>query len=287
LELLKIASAGEKHSTHPLAEAVVIKAKEKNIEIPEVNEFSEKSGHGITCKLNGDVLKIGSVKLLVESGIDISPLSKKADELSSQGKTLIYVGSGGKLLGLFSLSDTIKENSVEAIKRLHDLGIKTCMISGDNRKVASYVAKEVGIGEFEAEVLPEDKINAVKKHQQNGLKVGMVGDGINDAPALAQANIGIAIGSGTDVAKETGDVVLVKNDLLDVERAIRLGKKTLTKIKQNFFWALFYNAIGIPVAAGLFYPFTLPPQWCGLAMAFSSVSVVSNSLLLKRIAKKL
>ena len=287
-EFLKIAASGEKHSTHPLAEAVVKKAKEKNLEIPEVNEFSEKSGHGITCKLNGSSLKIGNVKLLVESGIDISPLSKKADELSSQGKTLIYVAANGKLLGILALSDTIKENSFEAIKKLRNMGIKTCMISGDNKKVASYVAKEVGIDEFEAEVLPEDKINAVKKYQKDGLKVGMVGDGINDAPALAQADIGIAIGSGTDVAKETGDVVLVKNDLLDVERAIRLGKKTLTKIKQNFFWALFYNAIGIPLAAGLFYPsFTLPPQWCGLAMAFSSVSVVSNSLLLKRIAKKL
>ena len=286
-ELLKIAATGEKHSSHPLAEAVVRKAKEMNLDIPEASEYSEKSGHGITCKLNGNLLKIGNVSHLKESGVDSSPLAQKADELASQGKTLIYVASNGKLSGLLTLSDTLKESSVEAVKRLHVLGLKTCMISGDNKRVAQYVAKEVGMDEFEAEVLPEDKINTVKKHQKNGLKIGMVGDGINDAPALAQADIGIAIGSGTDVAKETGDVVLVKNDLLDVERAIRLGKKTLTKIKQNFFWALFYNAIGIPIAAGVFYPFTLPPQWCGLAMAFSSVSVVSNSLLLKRFAKKL
>jgi Cu+-exporting ATPase len=164
------------------------------------------------------------------------------------------------------------------------------MVTGDNKKVAQVVGEEVGIDEINAEILPQDKINIVQKYQEQGLKVAMVGDGINDAPALAQADIGIAIGSGTDVAKETGDIILVRNDLLDVERAIRLGRKTLGKIKQNLFWALIYNVIGIPVAAGVLYPLTgelLPPEWAGLAMAFSSVSVVTNSLFLNGYGKKL
>jgi Cu+-exporting ATPase len=170
------------------------------------------------------------------------------------------------------------------------MGIKTALVSGDNKAVAAAVAREVGIDEIEAEVLPADKINIVKKWQQKGFKVGMVGDGINDAPALAQADVGIAIGSGTDVAKETGEVILVKNSLMDVERAIRLGKKTLRTIKENFFWAFFYNILMIPVAAGILYPvkgIVLKPEWACIAMWFSSITVVSNSLLLKRYEKKL
>ncbi len=202
----------------------------------------------------------------------------------------MLVALDGKGIGLIALADVIKASTKEAIKRLHRLGLKTFMITGDNKKVAGIVAQEVGIDETAAEVLPQDKIDIVKGYQEQGMKVAMVGDGINDAPALAQADIGIAIGSGTDVAKETGDVILVRNDLLDVERAIRLGRKTLAKIKQNLFWALIYNVIGIPVAAGVLYPLTgklLPPEWAGLAMAFSSVSVVTNSLLLKGYGKRL
>lgn len=210
--------------------------------------------------------------------------------MAEEGKTTSFVALDGKVIGLIALADVLKESTKEAIVRLHDLGIKTFMITGDNNKVAKVVGSQVGIDEVIAEVLPQDKINIVKKFQDQGLKVAMVGDGINDAPALAQADIGIAIGSGTDVAKETGDVVLVRNDLLDVERAIRLGRKTLGKIKQNLFWALIYNTIGIPIAAGVLYPITgklLPPEWAGLAMAFSSVSVVTSSLLLKNYDKKL
>jgi P-type Cu+ transporter len=193
-------------------------------------------------------------------------------------------------VGMLALSDTIKDDSAAAIKRLHRMGIRTGLISGDNRAAAHAVAKAVGIDEVAAEVLPEDKINIVKKWQAQAMKVGMVGDGINDAPALAQADIGIAIGSGTDVAKEAGDVVLVKSSLMDVVNAIRLGRKTLRTIKENFFWALFYNILMIPVAAGLLYPvngLVLKPEWACIAMWFSSITVVTNSLLLKRYDKKL
>lgn len=284
--LIKAVNA-EKMSTHPLAEAIAIFGKERNVGKVSVTSFNEESGKGIKCKIDESELIVGKCAFLKENGVDISPIEEEAERLQSQGNTLVYVAENGRAAGVFGISDVIKENAREAIESLHSLEIKTCMISGDNRKIASIVAEQVGIDSFEAEVLPEDKIGAVKKYQAEGFNVGMVGDGINDAPALAQANIGIAIGSGTDVAKETGEVVLVKNDLLDVYRAIQLGKRTLRKIKQNFFWALFYNALGIPVAAGVFFPFTLPPQWCALAMAFSSVSVVSNSLLLKRFSKKL
>lgn len=287
-DLLKKAVSAEKKSTHPLAEAISRFGDEKNVEIIDVNSFNEESGKGIECEVGGSKLVIGRLAFLEEKGIDVSNIVvEKAEVMQSEGNTLVFVAENNKAAAIFGISDVIKENAKEAISSLHSLGIRTCMISGDNKKIASIVARKVGIESFEAEVLPEDKINTVKKYQAEGLYVGMVGDGINDAPALAQANIGIAIGSGTDVAKETGEVVLVKNDLFDVYRAIQLGRKTLTKIKQNFFWALFYNALGIPIAAGVFYPFTLPPQWCALAMAFSSVSVVSNSLLLTRYSKKL
>jgi Cu+-exporting ATPase len=191
---------------------------------------------------------------------------------------------------LIGLSDVVKENSREAIGELHTMGLKTVLVSGDNVRVARAVAQEVKIDEVEAQVLPEDKINIVKKYQVKGLKVGMVGDGINDAPALAQADIGIAIGSGTDVAKETGEVILVKNNLIDVVRAIRLGKRTLRTIKENFFWAFFYNVLMIPIAAGILYPINgiiLRPEWACIAMIFSSISVVTNSLMLKRHGNKI
>ncbi len=286
-ELLKKAVSAEKLSTHPLADAIVDFGKEKNSDILAASSFREESGKGVRCKIRDSKILVGKRAFLEENDVDITPVASDAENLQARGNTLVYVAEDGKAAGVFGISDVVKENAKESIESLHSLGIKTCMISGDNRKIASIVAESVGIDSFEAEVLPEDKITAVKKYQSEGFYVGMVGDGINDAPALAQANIGIAIGSGTDVAKETGEVVLVKNDLFDVYRAIKLGKKTLTKIKQNFFWALFYNALGIPIAAGIFYPITLPPQWCALAMAFSSVSVVSNSLLLTRYSKKL
>jgi len=288
--LLQIAAAGENPSIHPLAQAVVLRARKEGLTVSDVKDYQEESGHGISCSHLGRPLLVGNMKLMRKHGIDMSDLEQDFQRLAEAGKTTMFVSFDGRAIGLIALADVLKESTKEAIKRLHGLGLKTFMITGDNKKVAYSVGREVGIDEIAAEVLPRDKINIVKKYQEQGLKVAMVGDGINDAPALAQADIGIAIGSGTDVAKETGDVILVRNDLLDVERAIRLGRKTLSKIKQNLFWALFYNVIGIPVAAGVLYPLTgtlLPPEWAGLAMAFSSVSVVTNSLLLKGYGKKL
>lgn len=290
IELLKIAAAGENPSIHPLAQAVAARARKENLTINEVKDYFEESGHGISCIYQGQRLLLGNKKHMQKHGIDVAQVEPSFQKLAGEGKTTVFVSLAGSVIGLIALADVLKENSQEAIKRLQRQGLKTFMITGDNKKVAQVVGLELGMDEINAEVLPQDKINIIKKYQEQGLKVAMVGDGINDAPALAQADIGIAIGSGTDVAKETGDVILVRNDLLDVERAIRLGKKTLRKIKQNLFWALIYNVIGIPVAAGVLYPLTgalLPPEWAGLAMAFSSVSVVSNSLLLKTYDKKM
>ncbi|MEA4900201.1 heavy metal translocating P-type ATPase [Desulfitobacterium sp.] len=289
-DLLRIAAAGENPSIHPLAQAVVARAKEENLTIDEVQNYREVGGHGTICDYEGQQLLIGNIKLMQNFKVNLGSSEQDFQRLAEEGKTTSFIALKGEVIGLIALADVLKESTREAISRLHRLGIKTFMITGDNKKVANVVGSQVGIDEVIAEVLPQDKINIVKKYQEQGLKVAMVGDGINDAPALAQADIGIAIGSGTDVAKETGDVVLVRNDLLDVERAIRLGRKTLTKIKQNLFWALIYNTIGIPIAAGVLYPITgelLPPEWAGLAMAFSSVSVVTSSLLLKGYDKKL
>ncbi|AET66260.1 copper/silver-translocating P-type ATPase [Desulfosporosinus orientis DSM 765] len=289
-EVLKIAAAGENPSIHPLAQAVVSQAKKENLQIQEVSDYLEESGHGVVCTYQGKSLLIGNIKLMQEHGIDVLETEQDSQRLAESGKTTSFIALDGRVIGLLALADVLKESTKEAIARLQQLGLKTFMITGDNKKVANVVGREVGIDDVIAEILPQDKINIVKKFQEQGLKVAMVGDGINDAPALAQADIGIAIGSGTDVAKETGDIVLVRNDLLDVERAIRLGRKTLTKIKQNLFWALIYNMIGIPIAAGALYSITgklLPPEWAGLAMAFSSVSVVTSSLLLRGYDKKL
>jgi Cu+-exporting ATPase len=265
-----------------LAEAITEKARELELEIPSASECTEFSGEGITCTLDGTAIAAGNLKLLERHSIDFLPSEDDARRLMAEGKTLIYIASEDQLKGLVALADTVKANAQQVLRELRDLGLKTCMITGDNRKVAEAIAREVGMDEFEAEVLPRDKINIIRKLQSDGSQVGMAGDGINDAPALAQADIGIAIGSGTDVAKETGDVVLVKSDLMDVVRAIRLGRLTLRKIKQNLFWAMFYNSLGIPIAALGF----LEPRWAGLAMALSSVSVVTNSLLLKRADRK-
>lgn len=289
-DLLRIAASAESLSVHPLAQAVARRAREDGAVFDEVRDLREESGLGLVCSYRGRELLVGNMKLMERHGVDTSAAKKSFESLTEAGKTTMLVSLDGRLLGLIGLADTLKEHSVEAVRRLHALGLKTFVVTGDNRKVAHDVARRVGIDDVAAEVLPGDKTKIIRAYQEQGLRVAMVGDGINDAPALAQADIGIAIGSGTDVAKETGDVILVRNDLLDVEGAIRLGRKTLGKIKQNLFWALIYNVIGIPVAAGVLYPLTgklLPPEWAGLAMAFSSVSVVTNSLLLKAYGRKL
>ena len=288
-DVLKIAASAETNSGHPLAQAVVRKAQEMNISVVPSTDAREVAGHGIQCSIDGKSVKIGAQRFFGQSELTGQSF-ELGQQLSDEAKTTVYISCDATIIGILALSDVIKEDSARAIAILHDMGIRTALISGDNTKSAHAVARLVGISEVNAEVLPEDKITIVKEWQHKGFRVGMVGDGINDAPALAQADIGIAIGSGTDIAKETGDVVLVKNSLLDVERAIRLGKKTLRTIKENFFWAFFYNILMVPIAAGVLYPvngLVLKPEWACIAMWFSSITVVTNSLLLKRFEKKI
>jgi Cu+-exporting ATPase len=289
-ELLRLAAAAESASSHPLARAVVRRASEEDLELPATESVEEVGGHGLLCTVEGSRVLAGSQRLLERENISIERVAKKVEELAKGGKSFVYVARDGDLVGVVALADTLKEGAADTVTRLRKLGLRTVMITGDRREAAQAVAAQVGVDAVEAEVLPGEKQQVVRRYQEQGYFVGMVGDGINDAPALAQADIGIAIGSGTDVAKETGDIILVKGDIRDVERGIRLGRRTLAKIKQNLFWAFFYNVVGIPIAAGLLYPafgLVLKPEFAGLAMAFSSVSVVTNSLLLKRYAQKL
>ncbi len=288
--LLQLCASIEAGSNHPLARSLVVAARERGIDFEPLEQIAEIGGLGLCAGTPEGELLCGNALLLENRQIDLSALAAEAEGLAEKGCSLIYLGLNGRLLGIVGLSDRIKENASEALSRLRALGLETVLVTGDRRLVAQQVASELGIDHVEAEVRPEQKLAMVEKYQKQGAFVGMVGDGINDAPALAKADIGIAIGSGTDVAKETGDLILVGGDLLDIERGIRLGRRTLTKIKQNLFWAFFYNILGIPLAAGLFYPWFgvyLEPEFAGLAMAFSSVSVVSNSLLLRRIRKQL
>ncbi|MDP7140969.1 MAG: heavy metal translocating P-type ATPase [Candidatus Woesearchaeota archaeon] len=282
-KLLQLAASIEKNSEHPLAEAIVKKAKQNKLSLGNPKGFRAIPGHGIKAKLNKTQYYFGNSKLMIDNKINIKKLKSKIGPLEEQGKTAMILSDSKKVIGIITVADTIKETSKAAVKKLQNMKISVYMITGDNKRTANAIAKQAGINHVFAEVLPEDKAKYVKKLQKKG-KVAMVGDGINDAPALAQADIGIAMGSGTDVAMETGNIVLMRNDLLDVPRSIRLSKLTMSKIKQNMFWALFYNTLGIPLAAGALYPFTgwlLSPIIAGAAMAMSSVSVVSNSLLLK------
>ena len=279
--IVKIAASMEKTSEHPLAEAIVKKAS--GMRLNKTRDFKAIPGHGISANIGSKKYFLGNLKLMKKSRINVSSYNDKIFELESQGKTVMILSDNKKALGLVAVADVIRETSKQAIKNIQDLGIDVYMITGDNERTAKAIAQKAGIKNIFAEVLPEDKAGYVKKLQKKG-RVAMIGDGINDAPALAQADIGIAMGSGTDVAMETGNIVLMKNDLLDVAKAIKLSRLTMAKIKQNMFWALFYNILGIPIAAGVLYPFTgwlLSPIIAGAAMAFSSVSVVSNSLLLK------
>ena len=289
-ELLTVAAAVEAASSHPLARAVVRHAGKRSVDYPPVKDVREVGGFGLACTIGGASILAGNQRLMEQEQVDVHPLDATTGSWSDVGKSVIYIAREGKALGALALADTLKEGAADTVAKLRQLGLKTVMITGDRRAAANAVAGQLGLDEIEAEVLPGDKQAVVRRYQEQGLFTGMVGDGINDAPALAQADIGIAIGSGTDVAKETGDLVLVKGDIRDVERGIRLGRKTLAKIRQNLFWAFFYNIVGIPIAAGVLYPafgIVLKPEFAGLAMALSSVSVVSNSLLLKRYAQQL
>ena len=284
-ELLKIAASVENDSEHPLAEAIVNKAKEKNIEIKRYEKFRAMPGYGIRAIFEGKEVQIGNRKLMENRKINVEISQKDYDILSNEGKTPMYISIDNELAGLVAVADVIKETSKEAVEKLKKMGIKTIMLTGDNEKTAKFIAKQVGIDDVISEVLPYQKSQKVKELQEKDEFVAMVGDGINDSPALAQANVGIAIGNGTDVAIESADIVLIRNDLRDVAGAISLSKATITNIKENLFWALFYNVLGIPFAAGIFYAFfngpKLDPMIAAFAMSFSSVSVLGNALRLK------
>ena len=283
-ELLSIAASSEKGSEHPLGEAIV-SAEERNIQFKEISNFKAIPGHGIQVEIEGKTILLGNKKLMSENSIEVGELGVKSDKLANEGKTPMYIAINNKLEGIIAVADTVKPSSKEAIENLHKMGIKVAMITGDNKKTADAIAKQVGIDIVLAEVLPEDKANEVKKLQGKGNKVAMVGDGINDAPALAQADIGIAIGTGTDVAIESANIVLMKGDLRDVTTAIKLSKATIRNIKQNLFWAFGYNVLGIPVAMGVLHIFGGPllnPMIGAAAMSLSSVSVLTNALRLRK-----
>jgi Cu+-exporting ATPase len=280
-EFIMLAASAESHSEHPLGEAIVNFAKENNIKINEVKDFDSVTGHGIFAKVEDNEILIGNKKLMKENNININ--KEKITEFANQGKTPVIMAINNQFAGIIAIADTLKTSSKSAINKLNEMGIKTVMITGDNKATANAIAKQAGITEVLAEVLPKDKADKVKELQVSGV-TAMVGDGINDAPALAQADIGIAIGSGTDVAMESADIVLMKSDLNDVITAIQLSQATIRNIKQNLFWAFAYNTLGIPIAAGLLYLFGGPllnPMIAGGAMGMSSVSVVSNALRLR------
>ncbi|MFA5062009.1 MAG: heavy metal translocating P-type ATPase [Patescibacteria group bacterium] len=280
-----IAASLEKLSEHPLAEAIVGYAQQKSVAFLEVKNFKAIPGHGVEGIVEDKKYYFGNRKLITDyTKLNLAKIDKKMKELEDGGKTAMILADESEILGLIGVADTLKSSSAETIKKLQQAGIAVYMITGDNRRTAQAIAQQVGIKNVLAEVLPEDKANEVKKIQSTGIEVAMVGDGINDAPALAQADLGIAMGGGTDVAMETGGIVIIKNDLRDVLTAIKLSRETVGKIKQNMFFALFYNVIGIPIAARVFagLGIILKPELAGLAMALSSISVVSNSLLLQR-----
>jgi P-type Cu+ transporter len=282
-EVVQIAASLERQSEHPLAEAIYRFAEEEGIELKEVVDFAAVPGHGVTGMVGSVKYYLGNRALIAGLGLNNARVERKMMRMEERGQTVMMLASSKEIIGIMAVADTVKETSRRAVEKLKKMGMEIFMITGDNRRTAEAVAREIGITNVLAEVLPEDKASEVKKLQAVGKKVAMVGDGINDAPALAQADLGIAMGSGTDVAMETGGVVIMKSDLNDVAVAIELSRETLGKIKQNMFFALFYNTMGIPVAARLLaaWGLILRPELAGLAMALSSISVVGNSLLLR------
>lgn len=283
-ELLAFAAGLEKLSEHPLGEAIVVAAEAKQLVLPEAGNYKQIPGQGVTAELAGAECAAGNLKLLEALNVDVSSLMERYDKLAAQGKTPLYFVRAGELLGCIAVADTVKPTSREAIGKLQAMGLRVLMVTGDNQATAEAIRAQVGVDEAVAQVLPQDKEAVIRKLQQEGHIVAMVGDGINDAPALARADIGIAIGAGTDIAIEAADMVLIKSDLLDVAKAICLSRSVMTNIKENLFWAFIYNAVGIPFAAGVFYTafgWLLNPLIAAAAMSCSSVSVVTNALRLR------
>lgn len=283
-ELLLLAASCEVPSEHPLGQAIVEGAKARGLKLREVAEFQSLTGKGIQAVYDGKQVFIGNLRMVEEQHLELGSYQKQAEMLAEQGQTPMFVIVEHRILGIVSVADTVKETSKEAIDKIRSMGVKVYMLTGDNQRTAAYIGRQVGADEVIAEVLPQDKVSVVSGLQKEGKRVMMVGDGINDAPALAQADVGVAIGSGSDIAMESSDVVLMKSDLMDVYRAIRLSKATIRNIKENLFWAFIFNSCGIPVAAGVLYPFGGPllnPILAGLAMSFSSVFVVTNALRLR------
>jgi P-type Cu+ transporter len=282
--LLQLAASVERASEHPLAAAIVTGAEERGVNLAKAESFTSLTGKGVKGIVNGHVVALGNKALLDELGITAEVLAARAEQGRSEGQTVMFVVIDGKAAGLLGVADPIKESTGEAIQQLHKDGIKIVMLTGDSRTTANAVARRLGLDQVEAEVLPNEKAEIVKRLQSEGRKVAMAGDGINDAPALAQAQVGIAMGTGTDVAMESAGVTLVKGDLRGIVRAIRLSRATMKNIKQNLFFAFVYNTLGVPIAAGVLYPFfglLLSPMIAAAAMSFSSVSVIANALRLR------
>ena len=289
-QLLQLAAIAEKNSEHPLGEAILKKAKEKDLKVEDPELFNALPGYGVEVTYRNGTILLGNRKLMEANNLEINNLEAKMTKLEESGKTVMLIAVNGQIAGLIAVADTLKKNSAEAVAKLKEMGLEVIMISGDNQRTANAIASQIGVSRVFAEVLPSEKASEIKRLQAENKVVAMVGDGINDAPALAQANIGIAVGSGTDVAMETGDIVLIKNDLRDVIIAIQLSRATMRKIRQNLFWAFFYNVALIPLAAGAFYPILhvlFNPVYAAAAMASSSVTVVTNASLLRRFKPKL
>ncbi len=284
-QVLSLAAGAEIGSEHPLGEAIVTGARNRGIDVPDPDEFEAVPGHGITAVVGGRHVVLGNLRFMEDRQIEATSVAGTLERLSDEGKTAMVVGVDGRLAGVVAVADTVKDDSIAAIERMHELGLEVVMLTGDNQRTADAIGAQVGIDLVLAEVLPQDKADRVKRLQSEGKVVAMVGDGINDAPALAQADVGMAMGTGTDVAMESGDITLVKGSLTGVVTAIELSKATIRNVRQNLVGAFGYNSLGIPIAAGVLYPFTgllLSPLLAGAAMAFSSVTVVSNANRLRR-----
>src|SRR5437870_7429051 len=286
-DLLRLAASLERGSEHPLAAAVGAGAEERRLTLSAVGDFRSSTGKGVAGRVEGRTVALGNHRLMQDLGVPIGDLSERADALRRDGQTAMFVAVDGRIAGLVGVADPIKESTPEALRLLRESGVRVVMLTGDSRATAETVARKLGITEIEAEVLPDQKIAVIKRMQAEGRVVAMAGDGVNDAPALAQAHVGIAMGTGTDVAMEAADITLVKGDLRGLARARRLSQATMRSIRQNLFLAFIYNAVCVPVAAGVLYPvihLSIDPIWASAAMSLSSVSVIGNALRLRRVS---